>query len=107
MDFRCPSCKIDLLLYDHTAGCPVQEKQLTITQIAAEIATNDYSPELLLQHAMRLLTATATATSGLKHDSAKPMMNLLDAYAMEQLALVLTFGAAKYAPNNWRKGISS
>jgi hypothetical protein len=44
-------------------------------------------------------------TEGTKHDSGKPMMDLLDPLAMEQLAKVLTFGAQKYAAHNWRKGI--
>ncbi len=43
---------------------------------------------------------------GLKFDSDKPRMELIDSYAAEQLALVLTFGAKKYAPHNWRKGIA-
>ena len=42
---------------------------------------------------------------GLKYDSNKPMMELLPAYALEQIAGVLTFGARKYAPYNWQKGI--
>lgn len=42
----------------------------------------------------------------IKHDTGKPRMDLLDAHAIEQLAAVLTFGAGKYAPENWRKGIS-
>jgi len=51
-------------------------------------------------------TGWENATQGLKFDQDKPRMDLLDAYAIEQLALVLGFGAQKYAANNWRKGIS-
>mgnify|MGYP000149420486 CR=1 FL=1 len=43
---------------------------------------------------------------GMKHDAGKARMELLDPHAVEQLALVLTFGAKKYAAHNWRHGIS-
>lgn len=43
--------------------------------------------------------------AGRKDDSDKPRMDLLDGYALNELAKVLTFGAKKYAVNNWRKGI--
>jgi hypothetical protein len=46
------------------------------------------------------------AVTGLKHDSEKVRMDLLDPYAIEQLAAVLTFGAKKYAAHNWRSGIN-
>jgi hypothetical protein len=39
-----------------------------------------------------------------KYDGQKPRMDLLDPLALEGLAKVLTFGAEKYAPNNWRNG---
>ena len=41
-----------------------------------------------------------------KYDSEKPRMDLLDPTAMQELAMVLTFGAGKYAANNWRYGLS-
>ncbi len=44
-------------------------------------------------------------TGGTKFDAEKPRMDLIDPYAMEQLAKVLTFGAKKYAEHNWRRGI--
>lgn len=52
------------------------------------------------------LRAKAQADVGVKHDQGKPRMELLDAYALEQLALVLTFGAQKYEAHNWRKGLT-
>jgi hypothetical protein len=44
---------------------------------------------------------------GHKKDQDKPRMDLLDPLALEGLANVLTFGAQKYAPHNWRKGIAN
>lgn len=43
---------------------------------------------------------------GLKYDQDKPRFDLIDAEMLESLARVLTFGARKYAEENWRKGIS-
>ena len=51
-------------------------------------------------------TREAMANQGVKFDGDKPRMDLLDAYAIEQLSQVLTFGASKYASHNWRKGIA-
>lgn len=46
------------------------------------------------------------AAEGVKYDAGKPRMDLLDSYALEQLSRVLSFGAIKYAPQNWRRGIA-
>lgn len=46
----------------------------------------------------------ANAT-GLKYDAGKPRMDLLDPSFTEGVASVLTFGAQKYAADNWRGGI--
>ena len=46
-----------------------------------------------------------TQPVGLKYDKEKPRFDLLDPKAMQGLAEVLTFGANKYAANNWRNGI--
>lgn len=44
-------------------------------------------------------------SEGLKFDSEKIRMDLLDPTFTEGVAEVLTFGARKYAPDNWRNGI--
>jgi hypothetical protein len=43
---------------------------------------------------------------GIKHDVGKPPLDLLDADALEEVARVLDFGARKYEPNNWRRGMA-
>ena len=40
-----------------------------------------------------------------RHNIGKTRYSLIDIDAMEGLAQVLTYGAEKYAPNNWRKGL--
>lgn len=45
-----------------------------------------------------------TATSGgRKFDGGKSQYGLLPAVALEEVAKVLTYGAQKYEPDNWRK----
>lgn len=42
---------------------------------------------------------------GVKFDSEKLRFDLISDVATEGLAAVLTHGAKKYAPDNWRKGL--
>ena len=42
---------------------------------------------------------------GKKFDNGKPMMNLLPPEGLNEVAKVLTFGATKYGPHNWRNGL--
>lgn len=41
-----------------------------------------------------------------KYDGGKPRMELLPREGLEEIAKVLTFGAAKYDAHNWRKGMA-
>ena len=40
---------------------------------------------------------------GLKFDSDKPQYSLIPPNILEEVAHVLTFGAKKYAPDNWKQ----
>ena len=40
---------------------------------------------------------------GMKYDSEKPDYTLIPPYALEETVKVLTFGANKYSPGNWKK----
>lgn len=42
---------------------------------------------------------------GLRFNEGKTRFDLLEPYAIEQLAKIFTKGAEKYAPNNWLKGM--
>jgi hypothetical protein len=50
-------------------------------------------------------TETNPQAGGLKYDSDKPRMDLLDNEFLIKVSRVLGFGAEKYAPDNWRNGI--
>mgnify|MGYP001767719916 CR=1 FL=1 len=43
-----------------------------------------------------------TSTIGLKFDSEKPRWDLLPLETLTPMVEVLTFGAQKYGPNNWK-----
>jgi len=44
-----------------------------------------------------------TGKIGVKYDSGKPLFSLIPPHALEEVAKVLTKGAEKYAPDNWKK----
>lgn len=46
------------------------------------------------------------SAQGTKNDAGKLGTHLLPTAPLESIARVLDFGAAKYAPNNWRKGLA-
>ena len=61
--------------------------------------------EALMTRTLRELDAKKIPEpAGVKHDTGKPMLDLIDPLAIEGLAAVLTFGANKYAAHNWRGG---
>lgn len=46
-----------------------------------------------------------SAIEAVKHDSDKPKFDLLPWEALESVAHVMTYGAAKYGAHNWRAGL--
>lgn len=40
---------------------------------------------------------------GMKYDTKKAQWNLLPYDAVEEVVKIMTYGAAKYEPNNWKK----
>jgi hypothetical protein len=42
---------------------------------------------------------------GTKYDKGKNRYDLIDGYALDELAKVYTYGTVKYDDNNWRKGM--
>ncbi len=62
--------------------------------------------ELELVDAAPAQVPTIVTTGGVKHDDNKIPCELLSPQAALGTAAVLKFGAKKYAPNNWRKGLA-
>jgi hypothetical protein len=47
--------------------------------------------------------AMAERVTGVKYDNDKPQWSLLPFKALKEVVDVLTYGAKKYAPDNWKK----
>jgi hypothetical protein len=62
--------------------------------------TNNYVP--MLQYKPQDVAFTGT-TTGVKYDNDKPQWSLLPFKALKEVVDVLTYGAKKYAPDNWKK----
>jgi hypothetical protein len=65
--------------------------------VHGQVFPNDFAKAMIYNQAI--------SETGLKFDADKPRMDLLDSEFLEDMAGVLTFGAKKYAPHNWRKGL--
>ena len=50
-------------------------------------------------------TGEVCSGKGVKYDDGKARWALLPGESLEEVAKVYTFGATKYADNNWRKGM--
>ena len=53
-----------------------------------------------------VLKAIEEYAEGVKFDSGKASLSLLDPKAMVEIARVMSVGASKYGRHNWRKGIA-
>jgi hypothetical protein len=56
----------------------------------------------MLQYKPQDVAFTGT-TTGVKYDNDKPQWSLLPFKALKEVVDVLTYGAKKYAPDNWKK----
>ena len=60
-----------------------------------------------MEHLVRNVRNTESdSAGGVKDDRGKLRMDLLPVRSLVQVAQVYTYGAEKYAPNNWRKGMA-
>lgn len=83
----CEDCGRERYSSNGCSRCGVEDKTESGTQFVIDYAELDESE------------------GGAKFDDDKPPLELLDRYALEQIALVLKYGAEKYDANNWRKGL--
>lgn len=76
---------LGLIMTDEEESMPAEDWSSTITDTQEEAAMVE------------------DMVDGEKYDDEKPRMDLIPPYMEEEVAMVLAFGAQKYAPDNWRK----
>lgn len=98
-----------------TGGYPVDTPQLKINYMIPETRNTNHMddlfglmPTILSEDKIKDTTVNENANLdvGVKFDSGKPDPSLIPPEVIEELAKVLSFGAKKYAPRNWEKGIN-
>lgn len=77
-----------------------------IDKFNAALARSEFAPRVSAFNESLSKALHELNDAGVKDDSSKPPMHLIDGYALEQLAMVLAFGAKKYAAHNWRNGLA-
>lgn len=106
----CPTCKTTHEFIKSARGLSLWDCRRTLTTFsgaALERAFLDISKDInYKKEAIGIENFSPKAEGGVKFDSDKPRMELLDTYALEQIALVMSFGAKKYAAHNWRGGLA-
>ena len=65
-----------------------------------EESINEYTEHL---DAEQSLEWEGCMSEGIKHDADKPRYDLMPFGALDEVAKVLSFGAVKYPPDNWKK----
>jgi hypothetical protein len=55
------------------------------------------------KHGEAMVQRVIHPTTGIKYDNDKPQWSLLPFKALKEVVDVLTYGAKKYAPDNWKK----
>jgi hypothetical protein len=68
-----------------------------------EVITRQVADEVAKIGQRREEAAIKAGELGSKHDSGKPEFRLIPQQALEDVAKVMSYGAKKYAPDNWRK----
>jgi hypothetical protein len=61
------------------------------------------APESNWKPVLRYKPEDVALNQGVKYDNGKPQWSLLPFKALGQVVEVLTYGAKKYAPDNWKK----
>lgn len=61
------------------------------------------APESNWTPVLQYNVAFTNTTAGVKYDNDKPQWSLLPFRALTQVVEVLTYGAKKYAPDNWKR----
>lgn len=65
----------------------------------------DSDVEMTYYNALRDLTRAKDKEKALRYNQGKPKWSLVHFKSLEPMVKVLMYGAAKYAPDNWKKGL--
>ena len=81
---------------------PLETQYFTVARDTALVTILDLATELATDVIIQSLTIDLPVSEFKKFDSGKCMVSLVDPEFTLGVGQILTFGAKKYAPNNWK-----
>ena len=94
-------------LNDHTAPMSLESNSTSGSMTTQRVSTwAPHSPPNSLKNGDVTDASQRVSEPALRFDAGKPRYDLLPPDALEELVMVYTKGAAKYADRNWEKGMS-
>jgi hypothetical protein len=93
---------LDFPVEVYPLGCPVEECDEEPTECDEEPTEYIQPIEPVACYEVRPTNGVSEKTRFIKYDVGKPAFDLVDPFFEEDIAKVLSKGAAKYAANNWQ-----
>ena len=90
---------------ENKLNCLNTEESLKVFAPVSELL-EQLKPSFIQKPNELVVTESTKSVTGLKFDGSKPKISLIPAEAINEMAIAFTYGASKYAADNFKNGVA-